>query len=538
MSPSPARNTWRNDGSTAARGGADHRVVEGQVAPAQHPQALAGRDLLDRVDGLVGLGRRRWAGRRCRWRRSPRPAAAKPTTSRRNRSGICNRMPAPSPVLTSLPEAPRCCRLHRAPMPWRHDVVAAQALHVDDEVDPARVVLEGRGRRGPGGAADRGAYVFPGRFPNVSVHSGCRVDAGPAAERCIVAAHNAGRSAIPLGATGSLPACLSRVRVDLLPSSFIEASPSPYHAVRRGRPATGWRPGSPSAARPQGWSGPEARLRAPRAAAWWPGVPSRPIAGAGFRVVGAHTDSPNLRIKPRPELDLGRLAPARRRDLRRGRCSTRGSTATSGCPAGWACAPTRQWPDGSDRPSRHHPGAGTGACACRRLAARVYQRSARPARGRGDLAVLDRERLAEWRGGDHLLRAVIVILLPLQGDLAYSASMTFLRGTTISAAAAAVLVFAVLPSATTFPSLCLALGLGLVPFGFLIALPWRYSFLFTAATVQFRADAQYHKRHEPSTGRSSGMARSRFSPASRWARSPCASSLQSRRKSAPNGFSR
>ena len=81
--------------------------------------------------------------------------------------------------------------------------------------------------------------------------------------------------------------------------------------------------------------------------------------------------------------------------------------------------------------------------------------------------------------------AVIVILLPLQGDLAYSASMTFLRGTTISAAAAAVLVFAVLPSATTFPSLCLALGLGLVPFGFLIALPWRYSFLFTAATFNF-----------------------------------------------------
>ncbi len=78
--------------------------------------------------------------------------------------------------------------------------------------------------------------------------------------------------------------------------------------------------------------------------------------------------------------------------------------------------------------------------------------------------------------------AVIVVLLPLQGDLAYSASMTFLQGTVISAVAAAVLEFGILPKATTFPSFCLALGLVLVPFGYLIALPWRHSFLFTAAT--------------------------------------------------------
>jgi uncharacterized membrane protein YccC len=80
--------------------------------------------------------------------------------------------------------------------------------------------------------------------------------------------------------------------------------------------------------------------------------------------------------------------------------------------------------------------------------------------------------------------AVIVILLPLQGDLAYSASMTFLQGTAISAVAGAVLVFWILPSATSFPSLCLALGLVLVPFGFLIALPWQ-SLLFTAAAFNF-----------------------------------------------------
>ena len=51
--------------------------------------------------------------------------------------------------------------------------------------------------------------------------------------------------------------------------------------------------------------------------------------------------------------------------------------------------------------------------------------------------------------------AVIVILLPPSGDMAYSASVTFLQGSTISAVLAAVVVFGVLPKATTFPSLCL-----------------------------------------------------------------------------------
>ena len=81
--------------------------------------------------------------------------------------------------------------------------------------------------------------------------------------------------------------------------------------------------------------------------------------------------------------------------------------------------------------------------------------------------------------------AVIVILLPLQGDVAYSASMTFFQGTVVCAVAAALVLFGVLPKATTFPTLCLALGLVLVPFGILIALSWRYSLLFTAATFNF-----------------------------------------------------
>jgi uncharacterized membrane protein YccC len=80
--------------------------------------------------------------------------------------------------------------------------------------------------------------------------------------------------------------------------------------------------------------------------------------------------------------------------------------------------------------------------------------------------------------------AVVVVLLSLQGDLAYSASMTFLQGTVIGAVIAALLVFGVLPRATTFPTLCLALGLPLVPLGFLLARA-RNPLLYFAASVNF-----------------------------------------------------
>jgi len=80
--------------------------------------------------------------------------------------------------------------------------------------------------------------------------------------------------------------------------------------------------------------------------------------------------------------------------------------------------------------------------------------------------------------------AIIVVLLPLQGDLAYAASMTFLKGCVLGAGVAAVLVFAILPRATTFPTLCLALGLALVPMGFLLARAKNPLFFF-AASVNF-----------------------------------------------------
>ena len=80
--------------------------------------------------------------------------------------------------------------------------------------------------------------------------------------------------------------------------------------------------------------------------------------------------------------------------------------------------------------------------------------------------------------------AIITVLLPLQGDLAYSAAMTFLKGCVLAVGVATVLVFGILPRATTFPSLCLALGLALLPLGFLLARA-RTPLFYFAASVNF-----------------------------------------------------
>jgi aspartyl aminopeptidase len=86
---------------------------------------------------------------------------------------------------------------------------------------------------------------------------------------------------------------------------FLDASPSPYHAVatvaarldaagfERRDERDRW-PAAP---------GPGYTIRGGSLVAWGAGSPSR-LAG-GFRLVGAHTDSPNLRVKPRP--DTGRV---------------------------------------------------------------------------------------------------------------------------------------------------------------------------------------------------------------------------------------
>ncbi len=86
---------------------------------------------------------------------------------------------------------------------------------------------------------------------------------------------------------------------DLL--AFIAASPSPYHAVATAAArleAAGFKPLDEAEA----WedvAGPRYVVRGGALVAWR--APEDAPPHAGFRVVGAHTDSPNLRLKPHPD---------------------------------------------------------------------------------------------------------------------------------------------------------------------------------------------------------------------------------------------
>jgi uncharacterized membrane protein YccC len=80
--------------------------------------------------------------------------------------------------------------------------------------------------------------------------------------------------------------------------------------------------------------------------------------------------------------------------------------------------------------------------------------------------------------------AVIVILLPPSGDIASSNAVLFLQGSALSAVLSAIVVFGILPKVITFPTLCLTLGLVIVPLGFLNARGWKPMLTF-AAVVNF-----------------------------------------------------
>jgi aspartyl aminopeptidase len=82
---------------------------------------------------------------------------------------------------------------------------------------------------------------------------------------------------------------------------YLEASPSPYHAVAEAAAlleGAGFKPLDELAA----WddvAGARFVIRGGALIAWR--VPESLPAHAGLRVVGAHTDSPNLRVKPKPD---------------------------------------------------------------------------------------------------------------------------------------------------------------------------------------------------------------------------------------------
>jgi len=84
-------------------------------------------------------------------------------------------------------------------------------------------------------------------------------------------------------------------------AAYVDSSPSPYHAcesARRRLEAKGFR----ALGEQDAWSAAAGRyyvLRGGSLVAWI--VPEDWQPESGFRIVGAHTDSPNLRIKPKPD---------------------------------------------------------------------------------------------------------------------------------------------------------------------------------------------------------------------------------------------
>jgi len=82
--------------------------------------------------------------------------------------------------------------------------------------------------------------------------------------------------------------------------AYIAASPSPYHAVA-GAAATLEAAGFVEVDPAGAWPGPgRGYVRRGGALVAWDAPPGL-AASAGFRIVGAHTDSPNLRVKPHPD---------------------------------------------------------------------------------------------------------------------------------------------------------------------------------------------------------------------------------------------
>ncbi|MGW1882668.1 M18 family aminopeptidase [Streptomyces sp. NPDC001970] len=99
----------------------------------------------------------------------------------------------------------------------------------------------------------------------------------------------------------SAPSRFERGHTDDL-MSFLAASPSPYHAVANAAARlekAGFRQVEETDAW-DGTSGGKYVLRGGAIVAWY--VPEGAAPHTPFRIVGAHTDSPNLRVKPQPDM--------------------------------------------------------------------------------------------------------------------------------------------------------------------------------------------------------------------------------------------
>jgi uncharacterized membrane protein YccC len=91
--------------------------------------------------------------------------------------------------------------------------------------------------------------------------------------------------------------------------------------------------------------------------------------------------------------------------------------------------------------------------------------------------------MAEWRRRDNL-RGDRDNSVRIRGDQAYPAAMSFTVGIFLTAALAAIIGFALLPTLTTFVAFRLAIGLVLVPAGAGVAQSWQMP-MFTATAAFF-----------------------------------------------------
>lgn len=92
-----------------------------------------------------------------------------------------------------------------------------------------------------------------------------------------------------------------------------------------------------------------------------------------------------------------------------------------------------------------------------------------------------------WPSGAVMIMmiAILLLLISPKGDLAYLGSIAVTLGATVSVLCAAIIKFAVLPAFDTFPALCFALGLILIPISFAIACSRKPAAMAVFTTIGF-----------------------------------------------------
>ena len=110
-----ATTSWRTTGADLAGGLADRVELHRDVAPADDALSLAPRPRRrGSARARPGAPRRPSAGSRRTRRRRRRRQLLGDRPPRKNSSGSCSSIPAPSPVSGSAPAAPRCSRFSSA----------------------------------------------------------------------------------------------------------------------------------------------------------------------------------------------------------------------------------------------------------------------------------------------------------------------------------------------------------------------------------------------------------------------------------------